>query len=220
MSYGFLGDFLNGSVSARSADQPRRNLMPRVSTLTPSSLAHCDSVCDRPLNSMTKLFDLLLACSMRSAQRQFAFEYGPLKSMRSTECFGDGRGPMSAKNVSNFFHDGSTVTPLSPYPIYDLWFGLVHLVHIWLHALCSGVFVIPCVVRSRMRFLRNSHMHVSFFNFSKFPVNENTVFPQTQRHSHRPCSDRAATVREPNVLPMRFMMGFPFMSENYQHSLA
>lgn len=110
-----------------------------ASSVRPTSRAHCASVWVRPSNVNKWLLLLLLACWSRSAQQQFSWEYGPSRSLRSKVWARLGFGPMSAKNASNPCQRASKVMPRPPYRLYDLCFGLVHLVFISAHALYSGI---------------------------------------------------------------------------------
>lgn len=199
--------------AAMSICIPRSSRSLIVSRDTPVSRDNSANVKDWPRYSRVRLVDVLLACSIRVAQRQLSLVYGFVLSILSMECSTDGRGPMSAQKTEKSLHNGSTVIPFAPYRGYDECFGFVHRFHMLAHTWYSAPRDLPCLSFAAICFLRVLHVQRSIFSFLRFSSKATTVAPQMQRHSHwylRRCSsDRAMTVKDPNRAPMGSMCGSP-----------
>ena len=167
-----------------STDQPHlETRADNVSSAIPVSRAHCAMVNVFPLNVQKVLFDLLLACSTRVAQKQFSGEYGPSKSFRSIECADVGLGPISAKNASNDRHRSATFIPRPPYRGYDFVFWFPHLVCMLVQILCSGLPLKLCRVFLSLADSRTVQWHPRDLETFKFPVLIKNSLPH--RHLHK-----------------------------------
>lgn len=198
-------------MSAFSSDHLSRLILRSIaSALTPISLAHWAVVWVRPLSVIIRLVRLLFACSIGVAQRQFSGEYGPsLSGHLSSVCFGEGRNPMSAKNVSKESHLSATTIPRPPYRKNDWFLLLRHLLSIPPHIRCSGVLFNPCIVLLFAARARKAHLHLSdvlFLGFCKFPEADMMNAPHVHRHCHSDLvacsSDRPMMVRDPKTSPI------------------
>lgn len=210
-----------GVLSAFSTDHLSKfSRRSSASGESPTLRAHWLVFMVKPSNVINLLFDLLLACSSRVAQRQLLNVYGPsLSGKRSIVCFGDGNDPISAKKASNECHLAETLIPLPPYRENERLFGFSHLLSIPLQILCSAVLAKPWeVLRSFTAFLSEHRQTVDRFE-RKFPVEQVTIEPHTHRHSHLEMArgpERPRTVREPNIWPVMSNSFIPILCHTRQ----
>lgn len=120
------GPCFRGAVSATSTGHPAASLALMVCGFMPTSRAQSINTIVRPNASRRTVLRRLTDCSRTVAHRQFSGEYGPLLSLRSMECAGEGRGPMSTRKCAKVLHRSHTVIPRPPYRKYPGLEGLPH----------------------------------------------------------------------------------------------
>lgn len=131
---------------ARSKDHPLFSLWRKVCSLMPARSAHSAKHRVSPLNSTKRVRDVLRACSDGVAHRQLSGVYPPVLSIRSMEYSPGGRGPMSARNLSNDSRQRShTKIPRAPYLRNPAELGLWQRCIIRLQVSYSRVFDSPWV---------------------------------------------------------------------------
>lgn len=172
---------------------------------------------------------MFLCCCILVAHRQFHGAYGPLLSLRSIECAGDGRLPMSRRNTAkSASHSGQTEIPLPPYLLYAGSSGFEHLKRICSQVRYSELLVKPCLklmfswplswLRSIVFSLVRQPQEVSRFGRAVMWLD----VPQLHLHSHSVAPHGSVptgpmTVNLPNVLPLKSIRG---AISNWWHNLA
>lgn len=136
--------------------------------------AHSAKQCVIPSAVISRLTDVLRACSWDVAHRQLSFEYGPLEFFLSMECLDDGLRPMSRRKSPNEIH--STLTPLPPYRCQSLFAGLLQRWSILRKMAYSTLSDSPCISLVAHPQLLDMPLR------SALPATS-TCFPQEHRHS-------------------------------------
>lgn len=203
--------FLIGADMALVTDHPLSSRLLIVPGAAPMIRSHALTQWRSPLNSTIRFLRVLPACSSDVAHRQFSGLYEPLVSMRSSEWFGDGRGPISAKNASKLSrHRSHIVMPRPPYRWKFQTALFSHRVFAQDHAAYSGVADWPCVRKRRASISRLKHPQLVVWLVLSLLPDTITVFPQAQRHAQdaRPSGVFSAletTSSLPNLTPQRSM---------------